>query len=146
MYNEYFTIPYVIDTIPNSTAVHQLPTQAKKKFCIIAIDGEDPITTQGAIYGIKFHQTPRVKYKVEISLCRRKSYQMTDIEEVRSRFDQVRPVVSHIEVLIPEKTITPKNIGEALKGPRRPLWKDDLFVQYDKNKNVNLLLAPIPIK
>ena len=29
-YDEYFTIPYVIDTIPNSPAGHQLPTQANK--------------------------------------------------------------------------------------------------------------------
>ena len=29
---EYFTIPYVIDTIPSSPAVYQLPTQANKIF------------------------------------------------------------------------------------------------------------------
>ena len=27
---EYFTIPYVPDTVPNSPDSHQLPTQAKK--------------------------------------------------------------------------------------------------------------------
>ena len=30
LYDEYFTILYVIDIIPNSPAGHQLPTQAKK--------------------------------------------------------------------------------------------------------------------
>ena len=30
LYDEDFTIPYVTDTIKNSPAVHQLPTQAEK--------------------------------------------------------------------------------------------------------------------
>ena len=46
---EYFTITYVIDTIPNSPASYQLSTKAKKTFWIIAINGEEPITTQGEI-------------------------------------------------------------------------------------------------
>ena len=54
-------------------------------------------------------------------------------------------MVSHLEVSIPKKPPTPKNIGEALGGPQRKLWKEALFVQYDKNKNVSLLSAPIPI-
>ena len=36
-----------------------------------------------------------------------------------SIFDKVRPVVSNLEVIIPEKPLTPKNIGEALKNPQR---------------------------
>ena len=55
-------------------------------------------------------------------------------------------MVSHIEVRLPNKPPTPKNIGEALGGPQRQFWKEALFVQYDKNKNVSLLSAPIPIK
>ena len=42
--NEDFTIPHVIDTIPNTTAGHQLPTQAQKSLCIVDINGEEPIT------------------------------------------------------------------------------------------------------
>ena len=81
-----------------------------------------------------------------MSLCRRKSYQRTDLEEIRSRFDQVRPVVSHLEVRLPNKPPTPNNIGDALGGPQRQFWKESLFVQCDKNKNVSLLSAPIPMK
>ena len=55
-------------------------------------------------------------------------------------------MVSHIEVLLAEKPITPKNIDEYLKGPKGKLLKEDLFVKYDKNKNVSLLSDPIPIK
>ena len=55
-------------------------------------------------------------------------------------------MVSHLEVRLPKKPPTPKNIGDALGGPQRKLWKEALFVKYDKNKNVSLLSAPIPIK
>ena len=63
-----------------------------------------------------------------------------------SIFDQVRPVLSHLEVCLPEKPITSNNIGESLKGPKRPFWKEYLFVQYDKNQNVNPLLNTIQKK
>ena len=95
---------------------------------------------------MNLHQTPRVKHKVDISLCRRKSYQRIDFEEIRSIFDQVRPVVSHLEACLPKKPPTPKNIGEGLKGPQRKFWKEALFVKYYRNRDVSLLLAPIPIK
>ena len=55
-------------------------------------------------------------------------------------------MVSHIEVHLPNKNPTPKNIGEGLKGPQRKFWKESLFVKYDKNKNISLLSDPIPIK
>ena len=37
--DEYFTIPYITDTIPNSPAVNQLPSQAKQNVWIVAING-----------------------------------------------------------------------------------------------------------
>ena len=104
------------------------------------------ITDQGEIYELNCHQTPRGKSKVKISLCRRKSYQIKYLEEICSIFGQVKPVVSHIEVCLPKKHTTPKNIGESLKVTQRKLWKEDLFVEYDKNQNVSLILATIPIK
>ena len=55
-------------------------------------------------------------------------------------------MVSHLEVRLPKKPSTLKNIGGALGGPQRKFWKESFFVQYDKNKNVSLLSAPIPIK
>ena len=56
---EYFTIPYVTDTIPNSPDGHQLPTQSKKKLWITAINGEEPITAQCALDELNHHQTIR---------------------------------------------------------------------------------------
>ena len=55
-------------------------------------------------------------------------------------------MVSHLEVCLPEKSLTPKKIGETLKGPQRQFWKEYLFVQYENNKKFSLHLAPIPIK
>ena len=65
---EYFTIPYIIDIITNLRASRQLPTQAKQNMWVVAINGEDSLTTQGAIDELNKHQTPRRKSKVNISL------------------------------------------------------------------------------
>ena len=53
--------------------------------------------------------------------CIRKSYKRTDLEEIRSIFDQVRPMVSHLEVRLRNKPPTPNNIGGALGSPQRKL-------------------------
>ena len=74
---------------------------------IVATNGEEPITDQGVLDELNRHQTRQVKSNSNISLCRSKNYQSTDIEEIRSRFDKVRPVVSHLEV------------RETLGGPQR---------------------------
>ena len=74
---EYFTIPYNPDTIPNLPAIHQLPAQATRNVGIIAINGEEPITSQGELDELNRHKTPRENSKVNISLCRRKNYQTT---------------------------------------------------------------------
>ena len=68
---------------------------------IVAINGEEPITDQGVPDELNRHQTLWGKSKIKISLCKSKSYQRTDLEEIRSIFDQVRPVVSHLEVCLP---------------------------------------------
>ena len=113
---------------------------------IVAINGEKPITAQGVLDELNRHQTPRGKSNIKISLSRRKSYQRIDLEEIRSRFNQFRSVVSHLEFRLPKKPPKPKNIGDALGGPQRKLWKEALFVQYDKKFVFSLLSATIPIK
>ena len=73
LYYEDFTIPHITDTIPNSPAGHQLPSQSKLNLWIIAINGVEPITAQGVLDELNTHQTPRGKSKIKISLYRRKS-------------------------------------------------------------------------
>ena len=121
--DEYFTITYITDKIPNSPTSHQIPTQAQWNVWIIAVNGKEHIRYQGALDEINLHQTPSGKSKVNISLYRRKSYQRTYLEDICFRFDQVGPVVSHLEVCLPKKPPTLKNIGEGLKVPLRKFGK-----------------------
>ena len=111
-----FTIPYLIYTIPNSPESHKIPTQDKKKLWIIDINGEKTITAKGALDELQHHQIQRGKSKVKISIYRRKRYQSTHIEEVWSICDKYRPVFLYIEVRLPEKPLTSKDIGKALEG------------------------------
>ena len=57
--DEDFTILYITYKIPNSPAGHQLPTQAKLKFRIIDINGQEPISAQGSLDELNCHKTPR---------------------------------------------------------------------------------------
>ena len=60
--DEYFTIPSVIYKIPNLPASHKLPTQYKKYVWIIAINWEYTITEQVKIDEIQKHKTQHGKY------------------------------------------------------------------------------------
>ena len=66
--DEYFTILYIIDTIPNSPAGNQLLTRAKQNMWIIAINREEPITDQGALDELNHQKQVRGKSKFKISL------------------------------------------------------------------------------
>ena len=83
---------------------------------------------------------------MNISLSQHKIYQCIYLEELCFIFDQVIPVVSRIEFHLPDNPNTPKNIGEALKGPQRKFWKEALSFQYYNKSYVNLLSAFIPMK
>ena len=103
-------------------------SQAKNNVCIIDINGEDPITDKLSLEELQIYQDPHGKSKVKIILFRRNIYHWTDLEQIYSIFDQVRPVVLHLEFLLPENPLTPKNIGKYLKLSQRKIWMEDLFV------------------
>ena len=101
---------------------------------IVAINGEEPITAQGVLDELNHHQTQRGKSNIKISLCGRKRYQRTDLEVICSRFDQVRPVVPYLELILPNKPPTTKNIGDALGYPQRKFWKEALLLNMTRIK------------
>ena len=68
------------------------------------------------------------------------------MEDIGSRFDQIIPVVSNLEVRLPQKLLAINNIGDSIKFPQRQLWKGVLSMKYDNNNNINPKLAPLPIK
>ena len=138
-------IPYITDIIPNSSVGHQLSTHAKGNMWIMDINREETITAYVSLDELNCHQNPRGKSKFKISLCRRNIHQRTDLEGISSRFDQIIPVVSHLDFFPRKKRPTPHHIIRGFKGPQRKFWKEFLFVQYDKHKNVSLILSPIQI-
>ena len=66
--DEDFAIPYITNTIPNSPAGNQLPSQAKRSVWIVDINGEEPITAQGVLDKLNRHQTPRGKSKIKFTV------------------------------------------------------------------------------
>ena len=71
LYDEDFSILYITDTIPNSTAGHQLTSQAKRNMLIVDINREEPITYQVVLDEINCHQTTRGESNINISLFKR---------------------------------------------------------------------------
>ena len=63
-------IECIVDTVPNSPSVHQLPYQSTNNFLIVEIYGEEPITAKGYLEEIKLHLSNEVKSKFNISLCK----------------------------------------------------------------------------
>eukprot|EP00978_Attheya_sp_CCMP212_P034382 scaffold143848_cov34-Attheya_sp.AAC.1 len=78
-------------------------------------------------------------------LARCKSHTSTNFQELRSQFDQMRPVISHL-ASFPKRPTKYTNIGECLKSAERSCWKEALYAQYDKNTEANLFTKPIPVK
>ena len=73
--NDYdLTISYIPYTIPNYPTGHSISTQSKKNMWIFLIDGEGPVTDKGSLEEIKHHQYNNDKSKVNIGLCKMKSY------------------------------------------------------------------------
>ena len=108
----------------------------------ISINVEEPITAQGEFDEINSHQNPHGKSKINISLCIRNIYQRTDLEDICPIFYLSRPVFSNLELCLPEKPISPKNIGEALKCHRRPFCKEYLFCNMTRTKMSALFWTP----
>ena len=68
---------------------------------------KSPSLPKGNFVKLQHYHTQCGKYKVNISLYRKKIYQRTDLEELQSRFDQIIPIVSNLEVLHTENLTTP---------------------------------------
>ena len=111
MNDEYFTIPYIIDTIPNYSAGHRLPTQAKKNVWIIPINWEEPITDQGALNEINHHEKSMWEIQGQYQSMNNKDLTEDRYWRYFYIFDQARPVVSQIEVRLPKEALSPKNLG-----------------------------------
>ena len=66
MDDDDFTITYIIGTITNVPAGHQLLIQAKNNTWIIDINGEDTNTAEGGLDELQHYQTQCGNSKVKI--------------------------------------------------------------------------------
>ena len=123
-----FTIPYIIDTIPNSPEGYQLSTQAKKKNVLLITMKKThhlqslpwlDVTLSDSTWKVQSKYNLVQEEKIPTYIFRRNF----------SRFDQIIILVSHLEAFLPYNTKVPNNIEESLKGLQYQLWKAVSFVQ-----------------
>ena len=125
-----------------------------KPLCISSINHEEPITAARAIEIVK---PPRLRSQqaivVKLQLTKRTLSAKSKLQELRSTFDQIRPIISALDHPIPTICISPPLdeaqlvLHEKPKGERlifqnlrtsfRQQWRAALFNQYSKNDDIH---------
>ena len=144
--DEDLTIPYVVDTILYLPAFYQLTTHANKNMWFMDINSEEPMISQGAIDELQRHHNQRVKFKFKASLYISKIYQRKNLKYIQSRFDQFRPVVSHLK-FFPHRYLQPqRTLSNLLKVLRVSYRKKLYFCNITRTKMSALFRLPYQSK
>ena len=94
--------------------------------------------------------------EITIGLVKRKASHLTELEPIRSLFDQIESqkyelqendilLSSNYLVTSPTEIKAPRDIKQMLSCPHRHLWKSAIYEQYDKNHRLLLLSVPFSI-
>ena len=128
---------------------------------IVSINHHEPIT---AVRAIELIKPTRLRSQqaivIKLQLSKRISSAKSKLQELRSIFDQVRPIIAAIQqpiptidvsppldesqLILPEKPKVDCFIFQNLRTSFRPQWKASLFNQYAKNDDIHTFSAPIP--
>jgi hypothetical protein len=142
--DQEYHIPFLDRVYVDSPWFHEIPPSARRNMWIVSIDEEEPIMGTSFIDYLHHIQDPVEVRTATLILARRTSHTMTNFQELRASFDQMRPVISHLASFRKRPT-TYTNIGDCLKSSENVQWKEALFGQYDKNADANLFTKPIPV-
>jgi hypothetical protein len=132
-----FHIPFLLDPVlySDSPWFTEIPPLARRNMWIVTIDEEEPIMSTSFIDCLHHLQYPVEFRTATLILARRTYHTMTNYQEIRSNFNQMRPVISHL-ASFQERPPTYLNIGDCLKSAENVQWKEALFGQYDKNADM----------
>ena len=158
----YFNIPYIHKIIPDTPAYEQIPSIHRRNMFIISINDEEPITSTFAIDLLqprRLRSHASLTFKIQIT--KRQSSNRTRQQELRSTFDQVRPVIAatatnsplhniqphpdleSTQLCLPDKPRPERFLHLNLKGPFRTQWIASLFQEYSKNNEIPAFSHPI---
>ena len=174
--DENYGLPYIKSILPSSFIGKQLPKEALTQQYLISIENEEPIHATSASEEFQRLRKTHATKVISIQLSKRTPSKKTQhYEELRTKFDQLRPVIASktqdststnihnnnpdnihhqtdtptVAILThsPIKPIPHKNIMDCFKptNPHYAQWKYTAFEQYDKNASYRVFTKPQPI-
>jgi hypothetical protein len=170
--DEYFNIPVLKKCIPDTPAYLEIPASNRRNMFIVSINNEEPITSG---FALELLSPRRLRsqdgIKIKVQLVKRISSARSKLQELRSTFDQVRPIIAatsttptttpsptptqpfhHIaphtsldaaQLQLPDKPKCERFLHLNLRGPYRQQFYASLFNEYSKNNEIPALSAPI---
>ena len=158
--DEYFNIPYLSKTVRDTPAFETIPAIHRRNMFIVSVNQQEPITAARAIELIK---PPRLRSQntivIKLQITKRISSAKSKLQELRSTFDQIRPIISSLtqpipsigisssldaaQLVLPDKPKPERFIFQNLRTSFRQQWKAALFNQYSKNDDIHTFSPPI---
>ena len=162
--DEHFGLPIIISMEATSSFLPKCKKDLRRQSWIINIHHEEPITVSRTLEYIDFLRKSNILTFL-ITLSKRVTTQKTNYEEIRARFDNVRPIVSKATVpfsvnngdndtyyhLCPAakyavysntKPLAPKTWPDLQNNHLREYWIKGIFERYLHNYNAGLWSAP----
>ena len=162
--DEFFGLPIVISMEDDSPFVLGCKKSLRRQSWIINIHQEEPITVTRVVEYLNFLRTSNI-LTFKITLAKRVNTQKTNYEELRTRFDNIRPIVGkatssflkddtssvstiHLSpaakyaVYSTTKPTAPKDWKDLSENNLRESWIKGIYERYLHNYNAGLWSAP----
>ena len=143
--DEDWNIPKLDNCIKDSPAYQQLKPSHRRNMHIVSIDGIEPISAQYAISLISGPRRLRSEKSrtISIQLCKRKTRSRTVYEQLRAKFDTLRPILASHQAVLPEPPKSVKFSFQAYSGQYRQNYKAATYNQFEKNASLFVYGKPI---
>ena len=166
-----YNLPFIRSTTRNSVAYNNIPSSLRNNQFILAINGDCPLTSHGALSILQTIQSSSTRVATIDIVHRGSSDSKTSLSASRALFDSFpaylasKPIINSLQppssaintrkriqvpethehfVTSPRKPTPPKSIFEALKSPFRRNWKAAAWIQFKKNKKIAVFSLPFP--
>ena len=158
--DEDYVLPLLARVTPTSLLYDEIPAKYHNyKYWVIQIGNQFPITANGAVESLHFHQAEEDSVTIDIILCKAKDdvRYFSELESIRVLFDGSNtkrfaymdvpdPILAHMITSAKEPTAH-KSISKCISDPEfGPDWLKALDFQYDKNDAIKLVSQPMPLE
>jgi hypothetical protein len=132
-FDDAYHLPHLVSTDMDGILARSLPANFCRNIYILAIDIYDPVTIHEVFEAFKTNQVAHAISDVDMWIVKRNNRPLTDLEEQRAKFNQVRFAPVGMDPL-PEpvacraatsllKPDCPEHVGQMVQSPFRADFK-----------------------